>query len=68
MRKRPLKAPTVYRIVMNLRTCPFDSRMCSIVNTSDCQMNEFKGEPINLFYPMNVLVDLDSSGPRTSSA
>ena len=34
LRRKDLNAPNVYRkvIPVNVRTCPFDSHMCSIVN------------------------------------
>jgi len=41
-------------IVIHLRTCPFNRHMCSIVN-------------LYILYPMNVLVELDISDPRTCS-
>ena len=31
-RKRPLNTSKVYRIVINVYICPFDSHMCAIVN------------------------------------
>ena len=57
LRENGLNAPKVYRIVIHLRICPFDSQshMCLIVN-------------LYMFYPRNVLVDLDSPGPRTNSS
>ena len=51
----PVNASKVYCIVIHLRTCSFDSDMCPIVNLLS-------------FHPMNVLVDLYSSGPSTNSA
>ena len=58
LRGKYLNAPKVYRkmihVHVNVRTCPFDSHMCSIVS-------------LYMFYSMNVLVDLDKSGHRTNS-
>ena len=39
--------------MINLRTCPFD--MCLIVN-------------LRMFYPIDILVGLESSAPRTNLA
>ena len=51
----PINASNVCCIVRHLRTCSFDSHMCPIVNLLS-------------FHPMNVLVDLYSSGPSTNGS
>ena len=46
--------PKVDRIVIHLRTCPFDSYLCSIVN-------------LEMFYPMKVWLNLFSSPKHTDT-